>query len=146
MPVNGGKVRDGASVETGMPIEIKRESDDDVENPDVFFGGESYRCYRIASRAVKLAHAEDVLATKAKEYDDANRKYQEAHRTPCPPDWSGTTEEMWKLVLRMREIRGVDPPVLTSADLRGAVVDLLRMEIHAFDVALEQAREDGASS
>lgn len=126
-----------------MPIEIETETD---EKKHTYLRGESYRCYENASRAVRVMAAEELLSEKARELEVASKAYAEATKKPAPAGYPTNIEEMWKLVLRMRKIRGVQPPVLTSADLRAAIVDLLRMEIHAFDVALEQAREDGASS
>lgn len=145
MPVNGGKVRGGGAVEAGMPIEIER-GETDAKHPYLCLKGDSYRCYANAVRAVSITAAEDALNEKMREMEVAAKAHREATKVPMLDDYPTDVEKMWKLVLRMREIRGVDPPVLTSADLRGAVVDLLRMEVHAFDVALEQAREDGASS
>lgn len=55
---------------------------------------------------------------------------------------SDAIEFMWKTILRMRAIRGVDAPILMpTSDLRAAIVDILRLEVQAFDAAIEQAND-----
>lgn len=78
-------------------------------------------------------------------HDMAERAYDEAREKISRRglvDMSESMEFMWKTILRMRAIRGVDAPILVpTSDLRAAIVDILRMEVQAFDAAIEQAND-----
>lgn len=127
--------------------------------PMNLLSGESAEAYALASDLVALekvwramSEAELRLRDAVKAYDAARdsyavteRAYDEARAKLSSRglvDESDSVEFMWKAVLRMREIRGVDAPILVpTAGLRAAVVDILRMEMQAFDAALAQANE-----
>lgn len=122
--------------------------------------GESADAYALARDLIALDQAwcamneaELRLRNAVKAYNEARGSYDVAERAHEDArekltrvvDMSNSVEFMWKTILRMREIRGVDAPILVpTCDLRAAIVDILRLEVQAFDAAIEQANDPNA--
>lgn len=119
--------------------------------------GESANAYALASDLIALDQvwrvmnkAQSTLEDALKAYNEARESHDVAERAHEDArekltrvvDMSNSVEFMWKTILRMREIRGVDAPILVpTCDLRAAIVDILRLEVQAFDAAIEQAND-----
>jgi len=115
--------------------------------------GESANAYALASDLIALDQVWRVMNKAQSTYNEARESYDVAERAHEDArekltrvvDMSNSVEFMWKTILRMRAIRGVDAPILVpTSDLRAAIVDILRMEVQAFDAAIEQANDPNA--
>jgi len=117
----------------------------ELDKDGINFAGESATLYADAARLVAAEKVQRELKAAKKVHDALMERWKEATSSTPSEDYPQDAEGMWKLLFRMRTIRGIEAPVIVPTDdLRAALIDLISMEVDAFNAFVAQANDPNA--